>query len=115
MFSCHKSAYLILKPKNSKVSFKIIIFHNAKIFKFNLKKKSKFEKNGEFYISKNYHVDLTKSMEKALNNLNKNREKRKLKIPKRKVYIDVLEQNYIYELNIKSNKVIKRKKSKIKR
>ena len=75
------------------------------------KKKSKFEKNGEFYISKNYHVDLTKSMEKALNNLNNNRKKRKLKIPKRKVYIDVLEQNYIYELNIKSNKVIKRKKN----
>ena len=53
-------------------------------------------------------------MEKALNNLNNNR-KRKLKIPKRRVFIDVLEQNSYYELNIRSNKVIKRKKSKIKR
>ena len=76
MYVCHKSAYLILKPKRSKVSLKIIIFTIQKIFKFNLKKKSKFEKNGEFYISKNYHVDLTKSMEKALNNLNNNRKKK---------------------------------------
>ena len=51
-------------------------------------------------------------MEKALNNLNNNRKKEKLKIPKRRVFIDVLEQNFIYELNIRSNKVIKRKKIK---
>ena len=75
------------------------------------KKKSKFEKNGKFYISKDYHIDLSKTLERALNNLTKNREKRKLKVPNRKVYIDVIEQDCIYELNMKNNKVIKRKNS----
>jgi UDP-MurNAc hydroxylase len=72
------------------------------------KKPSKFEKNGGFYISRYHHKDLSKTMEKALDNLNKNREKRKLKIPNRKVYIDILEQDYIYELDIKNKKVIKK-------
>ena len=72
MYSCHKSDVFDFKTKKFKGKFQDNNFLQCKKY-LNLisKKKSKFEKNGEFYISKNYHVDLTKSMEKALNNLNK--------------------------------------------
>jgi len=76
------------------------------------KKRGKFEKNGEFYISKKYQLNLVKTLEKALLNLSRSRLKRKLPIPKRKVFLEVVEQKYIYELNLNNDKVVIHPKSK---
>ena len=72
------------------------------------KKSGKFEEGGAFYISEKYRMNLVKTLEKTLINVENSRLRRKLPIPKRKVFIDILEQDHIYELNLKTNTVVTR-------
>ena len=53
-------------------------------------------------------MNLVKTLEKTLINVENSRLRRKLPIPKRKVFIDILEQDHIYELNLKTNTVVTR-------
>jgi len=68
-------------------------------------KTGKYEKGGHFYVSKKSQINLSKSLEKALLNLSQSREKRGLPIPSRRVFLDVFEQEHLYELNLRDNKV----------
>ncbi len=113
--------YVLMSPKctfdfkKKKFNGKFIDNEFKKYKKYLLKiskKRGKFEKNGEFYISKKYQLNLVKTLEKALLNLSRSRLKRKLPIPKRKVFLEVVEQKYIYELNLNNDKVVIHPKSK---
>jgi hypothetical protein len=75
------------------------------------KKRGKFEKGGDFYISEKYQLNLVRTLEKALLNISQSRLKRKLPIPKRKVFLDIAEQECIYELNLNNNKVVRHLKT----
>ena len=68
-------------------------------------KTGKYEEGGHFYVSKKSQIDLSKSLEKALANLSQSREKRGLPVPSRRVFLDVFEQELLYELNLEDNKV----------
>lgn len=72
------------------------------------KKRGKFEEGGAFYIAEKYQMNLVKTLEKTLLSIENSRLKRKLPIPKRKVFLDVIEQDHIYELNLNTNKVVTR-------
>ena len=75
------------------------------------KKPGKYERGEHFYISKKYQINLEKTLEKALINLSQSRIKRNLPIPSRRVYIDILEQDQLYELDLFENKVNRREKN----
>ncbi len=76
------------------------------------KKDGRYEKGGEFHISKKYQLsNLSKTLEKTLLNLSQSRLRRKLPIPAKEAFIDVTDQEYIYELNLTSNKVIRHLKT----
>ena len=70
-------------------------------------KRGQFEKGGGFHISEKFQVNLTRSLQKALLNLSQSRLKRELPIPKRRVFLDIAEQDHLYELDLNNDKVVK--------
>ena len=81
--------------------------HEKYLTEISKKKDGRYEKGGEFHISKKYQLsNLSKTLEKTLLNISQSRLRRKLPIPVKKVFIDVTEQEHLYELNLTNNNVI---------